>query len=308
MKILQFKRNNEAKRTDLSEGELYVDTSAKQVWVGTNNKQNPFTIKAYPTCLYDNSKQAVSSVVVNVDTSGQTLAVTKLLPDGSTTTSYPSITIPGTADYAKKLVTSGSSTITAGSAKRPVYFNNGVPAVVSGIGDSSWKPSITASSVDSTEYYTKKQLLYNKVLAADQYGQFTSAGSKGDNSTPIWIDNGVFKECTGLAFAKFSQISTNKTIKSTSAGTLTTLSSVGITSGGFYMITGEYNNIWYTFWIIITGVTASSQTCFSTSSPYNSSTTTENICIQKTGANIAFKCTGTSVSSQMDSVTIYKLS
>lgn len=56
MKIFQFKRNNEAKRTDLSEGELYVDTSAKQVWVGTNNKQNPFTIKAYPTCLYDNSK------------------------------------------------------------------------------------------------------------------------------------------------------------------------------------------------------------------------------------------------------------
>lgn len=131
-------------------------------------------------------------MVVNVDTSGQTLAVTKLLPDGSTTTSYPSITIPGTADYAKKLVTSGSSAITAGSSTRPVYFNNGVPEEVSSIGNNSWKPSITGSSITGTTYYINNTQLYNKVLATNQLGQFISAGSKGSNSTPIWINNGVF--------------------------------------------------------------------------------------------------------------------
>lgn len=177
-------------------------------------------------------------------------------------------------------------------------------------GSGSWQPNIYASSIHTGNYYAPGTGYNNKILSVNGQSQFTYNISKGSASTPIYVDGGTLKECDSLPYAKFTQISTGKTIKSTSAGTssLTTLSSLGITSGGFYMIMGEYNDVWYTFWIIIAGVTASSQTCFSTSSPYNSSTTTENICIQKTGANIAFKCTGTSVSSQMDSVTVYKLS
>ena len=174
-------------------------------------------------------------------------------------------------------------------------------------GSGNWQPTIYASSIRAGSYYAPGTGYNNKILSVNGQSQFTYSISKGSASTPIYVDGGTLKECDSLPYAKFTQISTNKTIKSTSASTLTTLSSVGITSGGFYMIMGEYNNIWYTFWIVIAGVTASSQTCFSTSSPYNNSTTTENICIQKTGTNIAFKCTSTSVSSQMDSVTIYKL-
>lgn len=73
------------------------------------------------------------------------------------------------------------------------------------------------------------------------------------------------------------------------------------------MVMGVYNNVYYNFWILIGSV--SSGLSISTSSQYYSGAADEskNICIYKSGANIAVKCPGTSASSQMDDVTIYKL-
>lgn len=136
MKIIQFKRDQKTATTEstpnLTAGELYIypQTNSQKIRIGTNESGSTteyFEIKAKPSCLYKNDGQPASSVVINVTTSGQTLAVTKLMPDGSTVTSYPTITIPGTAEYAKKLVTSGSSGYSVGSNLVPVYFSGGIP-------------------------------------------------------------------------------------------------------------------------------------------------------------------------------------
>lgn len=140
-----------------------------------------------------------------------------------------------TAKIDGKVSSAGTAdklSVSAGSSVQPVWFQDGKPvALKNSAGNNTqfiyWDTGkATASSTKIGDY--NKPIYYNgasgfspisslsltgmikttgalvcsttgKVLATDANGEIKSAGSRGGDSTPIWIEDGVFKECNDLS-------------------------------------------------------------------------------------------------------------
>ena len=139
-----------------------------------------------------------------------------------------------------------------GSANRPVYFSGGVPAVVSGIGDSNWKPNITANSV------TAEGL---SISGAVTLGFYKSCVLGVDSS-------GLLKKYPSALMTYTTTTAGSQSIPHGSSGGIL-LANLGIASAGIYIITAKYGSSRVVAMINITSLT-DSNTDMSTLLPFYS--------------------------------------
>lgn len=234
----------------MKQGEIYVDLADKDLVVGTvdDTPSSNFHIKSNPRIadIKNDNNVNLEDVITNVEITTNTSNVSTFKFYLNNTTHFIgepnglTVEIKGTVESASKL------TSNAGGVNTPIYFSGGKPTkitftgggnklinIASGvlsnyttkIGDAnrpiyySTQGFMPVSAISGINVLTPNLVLTNiksKVLATDSNGIVTSAGSKGGDSTPIWIDNGEFKECSSLV-AKLTYTSKSVNISSSTS-------------------------------------------------------------------------------------------
>ena len=224
MNIIQFKTgtsDSDGKRTGLEAGELYINTNNQSVWIGKGAGQQ------FQLGCFDEVVTKIDSVTGSDPTKAKFVVHTKKA-NGTIPAPYEiTAKIDGTVDYAKKLVSSGSTGRSAGNTDKPIYFKDGIPTDISVT--TGGKKLVKFDNGKITEYNTKigeinKPVYYNpdsgfapinalvgvnvnasrlavadqkkKMLGTDENGIVEGYSKIGDESTPIYINpDGVPSAC-----------------------------------------------------------------------------------------------------------------
>lgn len=304
MKIFQFKRKNSQNNTnspELTAGEMFVFPSEEKIRIG---KQESIPTSVPGTYFEIKSKLNLGDTVYNANdiSSGYSLGQAFVGISGSGTNfslvrmngqQVPlNVTISSTAEYAKKLVTSGTSGYTVGAdttdAIKPIWFSGGIPKEFTKSSGSDSKPVYIDKGV--VKPVTKLNINYiagstiagstivanilrigasgtpNALLAYDRSDGYAGtvgvSPGCGDSSHPIYINpQGIPALCSSINASTANQLNyqgaTNKTIK---ADGTTTCISLNMQAGRWHLVNGRYNHnskiLTYSFLIYISSVSS----------------------------------------------------